>query len=191
MRIDKNSLWGGLNIQKRELCVKGSFGTRSWVCLRAFSGGIQGDFRGRGGEGALSAIGRGSTGGFEAHPGTPGCSRPLCLTSIQAIDYCYIPFIGLFKMGLHISVTSRNRENGLQPSSRTPGPLIRTLAIEISQKAHLGAIFGFWRKGNGSIAGSQNPAWNILILFLFFAPKCLLRDCLYDFSGIGPDIPGF
>ena len=34
--IDKTSLWLGLNIQKKELCVEGILTTRSWVCLRAF-----------------------------------------------------------------------------------------------------------------------------------------------------------
>ena len=38
--------------------------------------GDSGDFRVRGGEGALSTIGRGSSGGFEAHPGTPVPSAP-------------------------------------------------------------------------------------------------------------------
>jgi len=38
--------------------------------------GDSGDFRGRGGEGALSTIGRGSSGVFEAHRGTPVPSAP-------------------------------------------------------------------------------------------------------------------
>jgi hypothetical protein len=41
--IDKNSLWGGLNIQRRQLCVKGilgNFSTRSCVWFGAFSAGI-------------------------------------------------------------------------------------------------------------------------------------------------------
>ena len=36
-----------------------------------FFRGDSGDFRGRGGEGAFSMIWRGSSGVFEAHPGTP------------------------------------------------------------------------------------------------------------------------
>jgi hypothetical protein len=51
--IDKNSIWGGLKIQKRQLCVKGIleqgileqyFRTRSWVCFGSFSAGIRGVF---------------------------------------------------------------------------------------------------------------------------------------------------
>ena len=38
--------------------------------------GDSGDFRGRGGEGAFSTIWRGSSGVFEAHPGTPVPSAP-------------------------------------------------------------------------------------------------------------------
>jgi hypothetical protein len=37
--IDKNSLWGGLNIQKRELCVKGilaHFSEKTLKCLKVF-----------------------------------------------------------------------------------------------------------------------------------------------------------
>jgi len=41
-----------------------------------FFSGDSGDFRVRGGEGALSTIGRGSSGVFEAHPGTPVPSVP-------------------------------------------------------------------------------------------------------------------
>jgi hypothetical protein len=38
--------------------------------------GDSGDFGGRGGEGAVSTIERGSSGVFEAHPGTPVPSAP-------------------------------------------------------------------------------------------------------------------
>ena len=41
-----------------------------------FFSGDSGDFRGRGGEGAISTICRGPSGGFEAHPGTPVPSAP-------------------------------------------------------------------------------------------------------------------
>jgi hypothetical protein len=61
-----------LNIQKRELCVKGILAQDlGFVC-----GPFQGEFGGRGGGGALLTIGRGSTGGFEAQPGTPVASAP-------------------------------------------------------------------------------------------------------------------
>jgi len=40
------------------------------------SGGGLGDFRGRGGQGAFSTVGRGSTGRFEAHPGKLVPSAP-------------------------------------------------------------------------------------------------------------------
>jgi hypothetical protein len=46
-----------------------------------------------------------------------------------------------------IWISSRNRENDFHPSSRTPGPVIRTLAIEISPKAYLGAISEFRSDG--------------------------------------------
>lgn len=43
-----------------------------WDLFRRDSG----YFRGGGGEGALSAVGRGPTGGFELQPGTPVASAP-------------------------------------------------------------------------------------------------------------------
>jgi len=65
--IDKNSLWGGSNIQKRQLCVKGILAGDFGFVAGLFSG-VSGDFRVRGREGALSTIGGGSSAGFEAHP---------------------------------------------------------------------------------------------------------------------------
>ena len=68
--IDKNSLWGGSNITKRQLCVKGILAQDFGLFGDLFREGSA-DFRGRGGEGAFSTIWRGSSGVFEAHPGTP------------------------------------------------------------------------------------------------------------------------
>jgi len=69
LAIDKNSLWGGLNIQKRELCVKGIL-AQDLGFVRGLFSWDSGDFRGRGGEGAFATIGRGPSGVFEAHRGT-------------------------------------------------------------------------------------------------------------------------
>ena len=44
--------------------------------IEGFISGDSGDFRGRGGVGALSEIGRGSTGVFKAHPSIPIPSAP-------------------------------------------------------------------------------------------------------------------
>jgi hypothetical protein len=92
--------FGGLNIQKRRLCVKGILAQDLGFVWGAFSSGICGIFginylaassgaldrklfsirrkrlgtdpeEIRGGEGALSTICRGPAGFFEAHPGTP------------------------------------------------------------------------------------------------------------------------
>jgi len=54
------------------MCVKGILAQAQDLgfVLRLFSGD-SGDFRVRGGDGALSTVGPGSSGGFEAHPGTP------------------------------------------------------------------------------------------------------------------------
>jgi len=53
---------------------QGNLSTRSWVCLGAFSAGFRGIF---GVEvGVFATIGRGSSGGFEAHWGTPVPSAP-------------------------------------------------------------------------------------------------------------------
>jgi hypothetical protein len=68
--IDKNSLCGGLNIQKREVCVKGILAQELGFVFGRFEWGF-GEFLVWGGEGALSGIGRGPAGAFEAHPGTP------------------------------------------------------------------------------------------------------------------------
>jgi len=68
--IDKNSLWSGLNIQKRQLCVKGICAEDLGFVWGRFSGD-SGDFRGRGGEGVFATICRGPAGFFEAYPGTP------------------------------------------------------------------------------------------------------------------------
>jgi hypothetical protein len=43
-KIDKNSVWGGLNIQKRRLCFKGILAQDLGFVLRAFSAGIRGIF---------------------------------------------------------------------------------------------------------------------------------------------------
>jgi hypothetical protein len=56
--IDKNSLWGGLNIQKRQLCVKGILAQDLGFVLGPFQRGF-GGFRGRGGEGAAWSKARG------------------------------------------------------------------------------------------------------------------------------------
>jgi hypothetical protein len=50
MGIDKNSFWGGLNIQKKQLCVKGILAQDLGFALGLFSTN-SGDFRVRGGEG--------------------------------------------------------------------------------------------------------------------------------------------
>jgi hypothetical protein len=52
---DKNSLWGGLNIQKGQLCVKVILAQDLGFVWGLFSG-VSGDFRGRGGEGVFATI---------------------------------------------------------------------------------------------------------------------------------------
>ena len=47
--VDKNSLWGGLNIQTRQLCVKGVLAQDLGFVCRPFQGQL-GGFRGSGGE---------------------------------------------------------------------------------------------------------------------------------------------
>lgn len=69
-KIDKNSLWGGSIIQK-DNCVSREFAHKILCLFGGLFSGDAGDFRGRGGERAFSTIWRGSSGVFEAHPGTP------------------------------------------------------------------------------------------------------------------------
>ena len=64
-----------MNIQKRQLCVKGILAQDLGFVWGTFSTG-SGEGSGLRWRGALSTIGRGSTGGFEAHPGTPVPSAP-------------------------------------------------------------------------------------------------------------------
>jgi hypothetical protein len=52
--IDKNSLWGGMIIQKRQLYAKGVLAQDLGFVLGAFQRGFGG--RGRGGEGAISTM---------------------------------------------------------------------------------------------------------------------------------------
>ena len=75
LKIDKNSLWGGSNIEKRELCVKGILAQDLGFVWGLFRGD-SGDFREKGGEGAFPMIWRSSLGFFEAHPGTRVPSAP-------------------------------------------------------------------------------------------------------------------
>ena len=79
--FDKNSLWGELNIQKGELCVKGILAQDlGFVC-----GPFQGELgRILGVEARLSTIGRGSIGSFDPHPGTPVPSAPYSPSFITA-----------------------------------------------------------------------------------------------------------
>ena len=64
-----------MNIQKKELCVNGFLAQYLRLVWGLFSGD-SGGFRGRVGAGAYSMIGRGSSGVFKAHPGTPVPSAP-------------------------------------------------------------------------------------------------------------------
>ena len=84
----KNSLLGIVEYTGKAIVCQGNFSTRSWVCLGAFSAGIRGVF-GVEVEGRFSMIWRGSSGVFEAHPGTPVPSTP------------YSPFFFITTEGKH------------------------------------------------------------------------------------------
>jgi hypothetical protein len=86
----KNLLWGGSNIQKRQLCVKGILAGDLGFVAGLFSG-VSGDFRVRGRERALSTIGGGSSAGFEAHPWAHRF-----LLSASAYHKCRLLIIAIF-----------------------------------------------------------------------------------------------
>jgi hypothetical protein len=91
--FDKNSPFGRLNIWEKQLCVKkiaAKIAARILCLFVGFSAEIWGIFGVELEKGVLSAIGRGPSGGFEDHRGTPVPPTPLCLSKIQAIDCCYI-----------------------------------------------------------------------------------------------------
>jgi len=70
IKIDKNSLWGELNIQKGELCVKGFLSQHLGVGWGLFQHGFGGIRVEKGGGDVFKNWGR-LVGGFEAHRGTP------------------------------------------------------------------------------------------------------------------------
>jgi len=72
---------------------QGKVSTRSWVCLGAFSVGFPGGSGDRGGEAAPFNVRAGLVSRFWGSSGHTGCSRPLCLPSIQTIEYCYLGWI--------------------------------------------------------------------------------------------------
>jgi hypothetical protein len=69
---------GWVEYTKKVIVRQEDFGTRSWICYRAFSAGIRGIFGLEGERRALSTICQGPAGVLMVHPGTPVPFAPYC-----------------------------------------------------------------------------------------------------------------